>query len=119
MPRMHSLRHSRDGIVIESGVGPSWARELFVQSEYDGRPMVERHVEIAPSAPPLVLVVGSAAQAPADARVDVIGWSGTAAGWLAVPFAAVRPRAASTRPARESVVGRIFMIRWVGWVATG
>ena len=58
MGRFNALRLVREGVVLEYTAGGAAIREWFTAVERNGQPVIERHLEIAPSKTPLRLVLG-------------------------------------------------------------
>ncbi len=58
MGRFNALRLVREGVVLEYAVAGTAIREWFTAVERNGQPVIERHLEIAPSRTPLRLVLG-------------------------------------------------------------
>lgn len=68
MGRFKAVRLVSGGVVLEYTAGGADVREWWTASERDGRPVVERHVQVSSSDKPLLLVLGakgSAGAAPA------------------------------------------------------
>ena len=57
--RFKAIRLVRDGTVLEYTAGRAAVREWLTAAEHDGKPVVERHVEIGPSAAAAWIVLGT------------------------------------------------------------
>ncbi|MBI4626895.1 MAG: c-type cytochrome [Verrucomicrobia bacterium] len=58
MGRFKAVRLVRGGTVLEYSVNGAGVREFTIQSEHDGRRVIERHFHLEPAFQPLLLVVG-------------------------------------------------------------
>ncbi|MEI7823629.1 MAG: DUF6797 domain-containing protein, partial [Verrucomicrobiota bacterium] len=58
MGKFKAVRHVKNGVVLEYTAQGADVREWTTLSEHDGQPVVERHVEVGPSAKPLLILIG-------------------------------------------------------------
>jgi mono/diheme cytochrome c family protein len=59
MGKFKAVRLVQDGVVLEYTAGGAEVREWTTLSEHDEQPILERHIEVGPSATPLLLIVGA------------------------------------------------------------
>lgn len=81
MGRFEAVRLVPGGVVLEYTITGVRIREWSIVSENQGRPVVERHFEVAPSTQPLQLVLGHKAQT-ANLSLGVTGTGARAAAEL-------------------------------------
>jgi glucose/arabinose dehydrogenase/mono/diheme cytochrome c family protein len=70
MGRFKAVRLVGGGVVLEYTVAGADVREWWTASQHDGQPVVERHLQVAPSDKPLLLVVGAKGSAGAPPAVS-------------------------------------------------
>ena len=58
MGKFKAVRHVKNGVVLEYTAQGADVREWTTLSEHDGQPVIERHVEVGPSAKPLLILIG-------------------------------------------------------------
>lgn len=66
MGRFKAVRLVRDGAVLEYSASGADVREWLTLSEHEGRPVIERHINVGAAAKPLLLVLGAKSNGPAE-----------------------------------------------------
>ncbi len=101
MARVTAVRQVRGGTVIESTVGGTPVREWFTVSDADRPRLLERHIEIGPSADTLWLAIGIASP---DISVAIDGGTPAAATLETIAMTPAPPARAGDAKVREPAV---------------
>ncbi len=72
MGKFKAVRHVKGGVVLEYTAHGADVREWTTISDHAGQPVIERHVEVGPSAKPLLILIGPKGSGAAEETVASI-----------------------------------------------